>query len=169
MFLCRKGNTLRHLFMMAAPPPGGTGPGGYGAGAAPSSKGGSLRARPLPGPQTGGRERIQAGAGSGAKAESRTAGEAAASCENVSDDRSARAKAETKREEFRARRLTAVSSLCDIGPDTPVSVLAALSGKLISGRYVGRGGQMPERQREAGNRSAISTDRLLLFRCVLTR
>ena len=36
---------------MAAPPPGGTGPGGYGAGAAPSSKGGSLRARPLPGPK----------------------------------------------------------------------------------------------------------------------
>ena len=107
---------------MSAPPPGGTGPGGYGAGVAPSSKGGSLRARPLPGPQTGGRERIQAGAGSGAKAESRTAGEAAASCENVSDDRSARAQPETKREEFRARRLTAVSSLCDIGSAKPVSV-----------------------------------------------
>ena len=107
-----------------APPPGGTEPGGYGVGAAPSSKGGSLRARPLPGPQTGGRERIQAGAGSGAKAESRTAGEAAASCENVSDDRSARAQPETKREEFRARRLTAVSSLCDIVPATPVSAPA---------------------------------------------
>ena len=120
---------------MSAPPPGGTGPGGYGAGVAPSSKGGSLRARPLPGPQMAERERIQVGEGSGAKAEQRTAREAAASCENVSDDRSARAKAETKREEFRARRLTAVSSLCDIGPDTPVSVLAALSGKLISGRY----------------------------------
>ena len=68
------------------------------------------------------RERIQAGVGSGAKAESRTAREAAVTCENVSDDRSARAQPETKREEFRARRLTAVSSLCDIVPAPSVSV-----------------------------------------------
>ena len=41
---------LRGNISRTAPPPGGTVPGGYGAGAAPSSKGGSLRARPLPGP-----------------------------------------------------------------------------------------------------------------------